>query len=133
MAVRVAPGLPPLVSDARLVRRVLRGLVDNAVKFTTAGEVEIRVTASRDVLRVAVSDTGPGIAVSERERIFEAFETLENIQHKHTRGLGVGLAIARASTERMNGSLELTRSDQLGSTFTATFPSLAPLIELAVS
>jgi len=123
--VRIADGLEPLASDPRVVRRVLRGLVDNAVKFTARDEsVELAVDASNGRLRFVVKDTGKGIAMADQTRVFDAFETVETIRHKHVPGLGLGLAIVRASVEALDGQIDLVSRPGNGCTFTVVLPSL---------
>ncbi len=128
LEIDIAPDLPPFTSDGRIVRRILRGLVDNAVKFTSAGRVRIRALGAHGPtgVQLVVEDTGRGIALSDQERVFSAFETGEVIQHKHTPGLGLGLAIVRASTRLVGGTVTLASGAGKGTAFTVTLPTLAP-------
>jgi signal transduction histidine kinase len=88
-----APELRPLRSDARLVRLILTNLVDNALKYTERGEVEVTLAYGAGVHRFAVRDTGPGIPGDMQTSIFEPFAHLDPVRHKHTPGLGLGLAL----------------------------------------
>jgi signal transduction histidine kinase len=117
------PDLPPLESDRRLVRLVLANLVDNAIKFTAAGEVEIRLSAAEGRHRIAVRDTGAGIPRELHRTIFEPFEQLEPISRKHTPGVGLGLALVQEMVTALGGQIELASEPGRGSTFTVLLPS----------
>jgi PAS domain S-box-containing protein len=121
-----APDLPPLTSDARLVRLVLSNLLENAVKYTEHGHVEVAVEADGAELRLAVADTGPGIADADRARIFEPFTQLEPVAQKHARGVGLGLALVTQLLDALGGGLTLQSVVGEGSTFTATLPLWRP-------
>lgn len=115
--------LPLLESDRRLVRLVLSNLVDNAIKFTAAGEVEIRLTQEDGEHRISVRDTGVGIPREQQRTIFEPFEQLEPISRKHTPGVGLGLALVQEMVTALGGRIELESEPGQGSTFTVRFPS----------
>jgi signal transduction histidine kinase len=131
LAVRLAVEhpLPPLCTDERLLRIVLANLASNAVKFTPAGAVTVRVGHLDGAHRVAVEDTGPGIPPAERSRIFDAFEPLEPVANKHVPGLGLGLPLARRLAVALGGRLELEPPRGAGSTFVVTLPEPAPRAE----
>jgi signal transduction histidine kinase len=118
-----APRDVTCLTDPKLLRLVLVNLVANALKFTEQGHVEVRVEEGPP-LRVAVSDTGRGIAESERRRIFEPFEQLELIKNKHTTGVGLGLALVRELTRALGARVELQSEVGRGSTFTVILPIL---------
>ena len=122
-----APRLPALRSDPRLLRLVVVNLVGNAVKFTQAGEVLVEVTHAAGAHLVRVRDSGPGIPPQDHERIFEPFEQMEPIPHKHTRGVGLGLSIVKEMVEALEGRIELTSTVGAGSTFTVVLPPLEPV------
>jgi signal transduction histidine kinase len=85
--------MPTAHCDARRVSQVLLNLVGNAIKFTDAGEVEIRVTADKRQFVLTVRDTGPGIADADQERIFGEFQQIDNTNTRKKGGTGLGLAI----------------------------------------
>ncbi len=114
--------VPPLRTDERLLKVVIGNLVSNAVKFTRAGSVVVRVGYRDGSHRVAVEDTGPGIPAGERARIFEPFEPLEPLSNKHVPGMGLGLALARRLTNALGARLELESANGHGSTFVVTLP-----------
>jgi PAS domain S-box-containing protein len=122
---RIHPGLPLWRhgDDLRL-RQVLINLVGNAVKFTAAGHVSVRVEAGPGMaVRFAVADTGIGIGTAERARIFQPFEQADSGSTRRFGGSGLGLAISRALVSAMGGTLTLdAQADGGGSCFRFALP-----------
>jgi signal transduction histidine kinase len=114
--------VPPVRTDERLLRIVLANLAANAVKFTRAGSISVRVGYRDGAHRIAVEDTGPGIPPAERSRIFDGFEPLEPLANKHVPGMGLGLPLARRLAAALGARLELESSCGSGSTFVVTLP-----------
>ncbi|MCK4812114.1 MAG: ATP-binding protein, partial [Methanosarcinales archaeon] len=100
------------------VSRSVINLIDNAIKFTPEGGC-IQVTARdvRDVIEIAVSDNGIGIAADKLTRVFEEFE-----QAGYHEGTGLGLAIVKKIAELHHGLLEIQSEDGIGSIFTIILP-----------
>jgi signal transduction histidine kinase len=117
-----APELPPLQSDPRLVRLILSNLVDNALKYTEHGAVEVSLGHADGAHRLAVRDTGPGIPPERQAIIFEPFEQLEPIRQKHTPGVGLGLSLVKEMAGALGGHVELTSQVGAGSTFSVVLP-----------
>ena len=116
-----------LVDPTRL-RQVLFNLVGNAIKFTANGQVEIRASAVADAtgtstIKLAVSDTGPGIAPEDRARIFERFKRGRDQENSGQAGLGLGLALCRENAVLMGGALTVESALGVGSEFTFEFPA----------
>ncbi|HEY0709636.1 MAG TPA: HAMP domain-containing sensor histidine kinase, partial [Polyangia bacterium] len=111
-----------LNTDPALFRTVVGNLIDNAVKFTDRGEVEVSVEPRSDAVRVEVRDTGPGVPASERARIFEPFAHLESADSKHTPGVGLGLAMVREVMHMLGGTVEVQSEVGVGSRFSITLP-----------
>src|SRR5262249_21378883 len=116
-----------LVDPTRL-RQVLFNLVGNAIKFTTSGHVEIRASAATDPsgqasIKLAVSDTGPGIAPEDRAHIFERFKRGRDQENSGHPGLGLGLALCRENAALMDGTLTVESALGVGSEFTFEFPA----------
>jgi signal transduction histidine kinase len=114
--------LPIARGDERRLAQVLLNLVGNAIKFTEAGEVRITVRAEDDTFRVAVADTGPGIAPEHLERIFGEFQQVDASSTRKKGGTGLGLAIARRIIEMHGGRIRVESAVETGSTFTFTVP-----------
>jgi signal transduction histidine kinase len=118
------PDLPPLLSDSRLVRLVLINLVMNAVKYTERGSIEVWVEHGPEGHRLAVRDTGRGIPPEQLARIFEPFEQLEPMAHKHTPGVGLGLTLVKELVGALGGRVEVQSVVGQGSTFSVVLPPL---------
>jgi signal transduction histidine kinase/CheY-like chemotaxis protein len=116
-----------VLTDPTLLRQVVRNLVANALAFTTAGAVTVRVDRpSPDVVAVAVIDTGIGIAAPDLPRIFEEFFQVRGPQQATRRGSGLGLAYARRVVELLGGELAVESEVGRGSTFTVRLPGAEP-------
>jgi PAS domain S-box-containing protein len=125
LAWRLAP-VPDAVmrTDARKVLQILLNLLGNAVKYTETGTVGLTVVAGPRQVTFDVSDTGPGIAEEQRERVFEDFVRAE-AETSAAEGSGLGLAIAVRLARLLGGTLELTAASSEGSTFRLTLPSVS--------
>ena len=121
-AASVPPDLPPGKGDAQRLRQVLLNLVGNALKFTEVGEVRIQVTAADGMFAVTVTDTGPGIAEAEQQKIFEEFQQAESATSRTQGGTGLGLAIAKKIVELHGGRIGVESHLGKGSTFWFTVP-----------
>jgi len=125
LGIECGPDLPrALVGDGAKVRQILINLARNALKFTARGS--IRFKASSDVradgailVKIAVTDTGIGIAAQDVARLFQPFEQLD--AGTRAGGSGLGLAISRGYARRMGGDLTVESATDVGSTFTLTF------------
>ena len=117
----VRPRLPRVRGDGERLRQVLGNLIDNAVKYSPAGEtVEVRAASNDHVVLVSVHDRGPGIAMEDQRLIFEKFGRVAGSNAKP--GTGLGLYIARSIAEAHGGTLEVTSAPGRGATFTLRLP-----------
>ncbi len=128
----VTDSVPPAVLvDAGRLRQVLINLINNGVKFTEAGEVEVTLDARRLKaeagrteaeweLQFTVRDTGLGIAAEQQGKLFKPFSQLENSTTRRYGGTGLGLAISRNLVQLMGGQITLASEPGVGSTFTFT-------------
>ncbi len=116
----VASDMPAwLEFDAMRVRQIAVNLLGNACKFTHKGEVRCSLSWAQDRLTLKVRDTGPGIAPNNLQRVFGAFERLD----EQAPGAGLGLAISQQLARRMGGDLSVDSELGLGSTFTLDLPA----------
>jgi CheY-like chemotaxis protein len=121
-------GLPEtMLGDAPRLRELLGHLISNAIKFTHAGTVELRVTLDRPAaggnwIVVEVRDTGIGIPADRLDAIFESFRQVDAGLSRTYPGLGLGLALVRKLAELMNGRVEVQSTPEKGSTFTVRLP-----------
>ena len=111
-----------LLTDAVLLERILRNLIQNAITHTEAGKVEVKCEVVGSCLRVDVSDTGPGIPQYEQNAIFSEYYQLEHAGRRPTIGLGLGLAIVRRLVDLMDVKFELTSVSGEGSVFSIEVP-----------
>jgi signal transduction histidine kinase len=115
--------LPPVRADRERLQQVLTNLLDNAVKFSPAGE---RVTVSAykvdSRVRVEVADRGPGIAKEQQRLIFEKFGRAHTPGSPGKPGTGLGLFIARSIAEAHGGTLDVHSAPDRGATFTLSLP-----------
>lgn len=114
--------LPVARGDERRIAQALLNLVGNAIKFTDEGRVEIRVAADNGSLSFEVTDTGPGIAPEQQERIFEEFHQVDNSITKEKGGTGLGLAITKRIVEMHGGRIWIDSALGKGSTFGFAVP-----------
>jgi two-component system, OmpR family, sensor histidine kinase KdpD len=114
---------PAVRADAHQIERVLVNVIENGLKYSPASEqVHVHVTATPSDVLVRVVDHGPGIAASDRERIFEAFQRGAD---GGVRGAGLGLAIARGFAEANGGRIWVESREGQGSTFVLALPTPA--------
>ncbi len=125
---RVDPAVPAVIeSDATRLRQILVNLLDNAVKFTSAGEVLVKVEACSPrpelspgelvELRFAVRDTGIGISADRMDRLFRPFSQADSSTSRLYGGTGLGLAISRRLAEGLGGRMGVESEPGQGSTF----------------
>ncbi|MFK8056390.1 MAG: ATP-binding protein [Saprospiraceae bacterium] len=109
-------------SSLTAVKQVLMNLVSNAVKYhhLPAGKIIVSATKDEANYTIRVTDNGPGIAVDDQERIFEAFVTGK--EAPRVPGTGLGLALVRSLSNRLGGSLSLESKVGEGSTFVVVLP-----------
>ncbi len=117
----LTPDLPLIEADGLRVRQIIRNLVGNAAKYTAQGEITIRTTLHDSSVRVAVSDTGPGIPDSQKAMVFVPFVKLDG----RSAGIGLGLDIARQLARLHSGDIQLDSVIGQGSTFTLELPLAA--------
>jgi signal transduction histidine kinase len=118
----VARDLPQGRGDERRLTQVLLNLVGNAIKFTDAGEVVIKVSASNGSFDLSVRDTGPGISATDQVKLFQEFQQADNSMTRNKGGTGLGLAISKRIIEMHGGRIWVESVLGEGSTFACTIP-----------
>ena len=117
---------PVLLGDERKIRKILKHLVDNAMKFTQEGGVYVRIFSLKKSyginLCIEVSDTGVGIAKDELERITERFYQTSTGRNRKVGGLGLGLSIVYGMVRVMNGFMRIESEEGRGTTVTVSIP-----------
>jgi heavy metal sensor kinase len=113
------------VGDPMVLRQALLNLVDNAIKYSpVGGRIVVRVTSVSGTAVLDVSDTGPGIPVELRPRVFDRFYRADRSRSRENGGgTGLGLSIARWAVEVNGGQLTLESGDGPGATFRITLPN----------
>jgi PAS domain S-box-containing protein len=109
-------------SDRTLLGRMLRNLVENAVRYTEAGHIRLACRRIEDRLRIEVEDTGIGIPPDHLDRIFEEFHQVANLARDRRQGLGLGLAIVRRVGELLGHRVEARSKPGEGATFSIELP-----------
>ena len=119
----VEDGLPGLRTDRTKLQQILINLLSNAIKFTREGEVKVTAErVSHDRIRIAVRDTGIGIAESDVTRIFEEFRQIASVGRGSRTGTGLGLSITRRLVEMLGGEINVSSREGEGSVFSVTLP-----------
>ena len=124
LRVEVEPGIEELETDRMKLLGVIRNLVDNALKFTATGSVEVHGFQGEraDAFVVEVRDTGRGIPADELPHIFEEFRQVGTASTRNTGGVGLGLAIVKRLVEALGGTIGVTSRLGEGSTFRVEIP-----------
>ncbi len=133
LTVTLAPGLPRHVrGDPARLRQILANLMDNAVKFTAQGRIEVRAAAAAPgKVRIEVIDTGVGIPAEAHARIFEAFTQADGSLTRRHGGSGLGLTLVRGLVNLMLGECGLDSTPGAGSRFWIELPLPAASAEEA--
>jgi signal transduction histidine kinase len=132
LEVAVDPNARLILAEAQKLQRVLFNLVGNAIRHTPqGGTIRLDVIgepgAPQAMVQFAVSDTGNGVALADREHIFERFYRGEKSRSRATGGAGLGLAIAQGIVQAHNGTIWLDADHQPGARFCFTIPVAQPV------
>jgi signal transduction histidine kinase/FixJ family two-component response regulator len=109
-------------TDGALLGQIVQNLLANAIRYTSEGNVGVRCVSHSASVRIEVKDTGVGIAVEDRERIFEEFHQLAPAAGMRREGLGLGLAIVRRIAQLLECTIEVESEPGRGSCFSLTVP-----------
>ena len=129
LTVQLADGDLSMVNDRAKVERVFQNVLNNSVKFTTQGEIIVKVqpSADRAAMGFVIKDTGVGIEQSKIDSIFEPFHQGDNSTQRAFSGLGIGLTVARRMAELVGGKLSIASQLGAGTQVDMTFPIHAAL------
>ena len=121
--VEIAPAAATLGADPDALRQILTNLLDNALRYTSAGgAITVRAEAATDGVMLAVEDTGSGIAPEHLPRVFEHFYRVEASRSRAEGGTGLGLAIVKHLTEAHGGWVAAHSAPGRGTTIELVFP-----------
>jgi signal transduction histidine kinase len=133
LSCRVPPTLPPLTADGPRLARVLRNIIDNALRHTPpGGEILVNAAQADSIVEFRVVDSGPGIPAQDRERVFDRFYRGERSRHRGedstalAAGAGLGLAIARGLVEAHGGRIWAESAPTGGAALCFTVPCRRP-------
>jgi signal transduction histidine kinase len=133
-----AKGLPVIVTvrgdveglwrgDAHRCRQIVSNLLDNAIKFTSTGEVRVELERAEDgAVRLRVCDTGAGIREADLPKLFAKFYQVDASSTRRFGGAGLGLSICQELTQMMGGAMSVASRPGEGSTFTVDLPLSRP-------
>ena len=122
LKVSVADSLPRVFADSFLVEQMLVNLLDNALKFTEAGDVMVNVFQEREWMCIEVSDTGLGIAEEHLPRLFERFYVVDKSRSRKLGGTGLGLSIVKHIVQSHGGTVAVESVPGRGTTFIVRLP-----------
>jgi PAS domain S-box-containing protein len=123
----VDPDAGTVLADEALATGILTNLLSNALKYAEGdGPIEVTVAVDGDEVVTSVIDHGPGIPRSDRTRVFDKFTRLGNHLTRSQQGVGLGLHIAKQSSERLNGRIWVDETPGGGATFRFTLPRADP-------
>ncbi|NMM38419.1 MAG: two-component sensor histidine kinase [Glaciimonas sp.] len=123
----IDPNLPEQITCDRVkLLRVLDSLLRNAVSFTDAGEIRLKVTTTQGSLLFQLTDSGRGVPAAHQQQIFDKFSQVDDAPTRTGNGAGLGLAIAAQLVALMGGQISLQSSPGEGSTFSFSLPLEQP-------
>ncbi|HIK45591.1 MAG TPA: hypothetical protein IGR64_12015 [Leptolyngbyaceae cyanobacterium M65_K2018_010] len=125
LSFQVASNAEVCTADERRLRQMLLNLLANAIKFTDAGHVSLRVQRQGTMIEFEVEDTGIGIPADKREQLFQPFTQLDNRLNRRYEGTGLGLALTQQLAQLHGGYLTVESEENCGSRFLLYLPGEA--------
>lgn len=116
-------GTQPILGDHAKLKASLKNVVDNALKFTTAGRVEVMAAWADGLLTFVVQDTGIGIPAADLSHIFELFRQVDASDTRRFAGVGLGLHVVKRLLDVLGGRIAVDSTLGVGSTFRITIPA----------
>jgi two-component system OmpR family sensor kinase len=123
----------PFRGDARLLRRLISNLLDNAIRYTpSGGQVDARLENSGGEARLTITDTGVGIPAESLDKIFERFYRVDKSRSRAEGGFGLGLSIVKWIVDAHRGRIEVVSRPGEGSVFTVLMPMQPTLVSARI-
>jgi two-component system phosphate regulon sensor histidine kinase PhoR len=119
---RIEPDLPPVLGDVEAYTLALNNLLDNAIKFTPSGSVQVAATKTNDTVTIEIGDDGIGIPAGSIKSLFRQFYRTQTAVERSLAGSGLGLYMVKESLRNYNGSIEVKSTLGKGSVFTIKLP-----------
>jgi PAS domain S-box-containing protein len=126
LRMRVPQDLPTMTTSREAVRLILKNLIDNAIKFTSKGEVRVTVQRANGRVRIEISDDGIGIAPESMPHLFQRFYRAQAAVERGIGGSGLGLALVKEAVEKIGGEISVCSQVNKGSTFSVMLPVSGP-------
>ncbi|CAH8712238.1 HAMP domain-containing histidine kinase [Paenibacillus thiaminolyticus] len=121
LIVHPVASVPLIRGDGRRMEQIVRNLLENAVRYTEEGRIEVHLRSTSGTLSLSIEDTGIGIAEEELPYIFDRFYRVEKSRSRKTGGTGLGLSIVKKLVELQGGSIQVSSQREVGTRFTVTF------------
>lgn len=118
-----------VLTDEVLLGRVVGNLIDNAIKYTSAGSVRLSSHSQSGLTVIGIEDSGPGIPLDEQGRVFEEFYQLANPERDRAKGLGLGLSIVRRLAALLQARLEMISLPGKGTSFYVILPTCSGIAQ----
>jgi signal transduction histidine kinase len=119
-----AAPVPPVIADQQRLRQVLLNFIDNSIKYTDTGHIDVSVALVGDEVEFTVTDTGKGLSAEEIPTLFTKFTRAGDASHYHTEGSGLGLYVARQIIHEHHGEVTVKSPGKgKGSTFSMRMPA----------
>jgi len=110
--------------DPDIIREVVGNLIENAIKYSAAGNIEVNVVASDEKVKISVKDSGIGISEEDIPHLFQKFYRVNNSETNQIGGTGLGLYLSKKLTERLGGQITVASQYHKGSVFTIELPRI---------
>lgn len=120
MRSNISADINNIISDERRVEQVFLNILNNAIKFTEQGFIEIKCEIQDDQIITRITDTGIGIKKEDMDKLFKPFSQIDTGITRTRYGTGLGLSICKKLLEKLNGTISVESQFGIGSTFTVT-------------
>jgi PAS domain S-box-containing protein len=121
----IIKGFTHVKSDPKIIQSILEQLINNSIKFTYEGHIEVRINTHLYELTGLIADTGIGIAKGDQQTIFNPFKQVEDTMTRNYGGVGLGLAIIKGYVDKLGGSLKIKSQTHKGTAIKFNIPILA--------